>query len=402
MSEKIYILLPGQKTGQDMTVGAINWALLDGKFTRETKAWTKRLDKTWDTLAHPIFKELGVRLLQPPDYDALLEEVDENLPTLPNIVSKLTSILDDDENTRVDELTESMDQSLTAAVLEVVNSVHYRQGDDRHVDDTEEAIIIIGLGEFRRIVSKIKALAFLKGASDEDGFSLSELWKHSFGVGETSRVIAKYLNEKRHVEWNERLLESKEGINKPPKPKELDHELAYICGLLHGIGKVALYDLRRATFLQNCKDALDRETDLLTAEIENQSYKYHEVGHLMFQKWDQGERLTYVIGRHHELNHKERGFCPTDPDVDKCPEEERARKQAEYEKETHEFVDIVILAIWIMRDQGFGSSGNPYPTNPSDEILTRLDLGHQNFQKLQDVAKKERRRTMAFLESLNN
>jgi HD-like signal output (HDOD) protein len=402
MSEKIYILEADQEKHQEMTVGAINWALRDRNLTSETKAWTKRLDKTWDTLAHPIFKDLGVRLLPPPDYDALLEEVDENLPTLPNIVSKLTSILDNDENTRIDELTESMDQSLTAAVLEVVNSVHYRQGDDRHVDDTEEAIIIIGLGEFRRIVSKIKALDFLKGASDEDGFSLSELWKHSFGVGETSRVIAKYLNEKRHVEWNERLLESKEGINKPPKPKELDHELAYICGLLHGIGKVALYDLRRATFLQNCKDALDRETDLLTAEIQNQSYKYHEVGHLMFKKWDQDERLTYVIGRHHELNKDERGSCPKDPSLNKCSEEERVQRQAKYEEEAHELVDIVILAIWMMHDQGFGSSGNPYPTNPSDEILTRLDLDRQHFQKLQDVAKKERRRTKAFLESLNN
>ncbi len=141
---------------------------------------------------------------------------------------------------------------------------------------------------------------------------------------------------------------------------------------------------------------------MLTIEIDNKSYKYHEVGHLMFEKWDQDERLTYVIGRHNELNRKARGPCPDDPDLNKFPEEERAQKQADYEKETHELVDIVILAIWMMHDQGFGFSGNPYPKNPSFEILSRLNLGDQDIQNLQATAKTELRRTRDFLESFNN
>ncbi|SVE27199.1 uncharacterized protein METZ01_LOCUS480053, partial [marine metagenome] len=182
----------------------------------------------------------------------------------------------------------------------------------------------------------------------------------------------------------------------------VNHDMAYVCGLMHDIGKVALYDLRRDEFLQNCEDALVRKTDLLTTEIKNQSYRHHEVGYLMFKEWGQDERLTYIIGRHHEPDHKERGSCPQNPDLDKHTEEERAREQAKYEKDTHELVDIVILANWMVCDQKFGSSGNHYPSDHSTEILALLNLGPQDIQKLRETVKEELKTTNDLLEFLND
>ena len=198
--------------------------------------------------------------------------------------------------------------------------------------------------------------------------------------------------------WDELSEELKEETNKPPEPKELDHDLAYVCGLLHGIGKVVLFNLRRDHFLRNVKDASNTGTDLLSAEIRNQSYKYHEVGHLMFKKWDKDGRLTYVIGRHHEHGLEQRGPCPTDPDLETYPPEDRAQKQEGYKKETHDLVDVVILAISIMRDQDSGSNGDHAP-NPPDHICVRLDLAPQDIKELRETAKKELKITNDFLES---
>jgi len=397
---KLHIILK-DKSRQEMRVEEINQELLAGNLSRDTKAWT---GKVWDSLENTVFEQYGIRMPPPPlpepppppNYDDLLKDIKRDLPALSPIIASVLKAISQPDPT-MQELSESIkpDSGLTTAVLRIANAPFFRMGERRRVRNPEDAIGRIGIERFKEVVLRNSIFPFFKGSSTKEEFTLFELWKHSFGVGETCRVIAKHLND---GNGNDPFARPSQEAN---VVSAVDHDIAYICGLLHDIGKVALYVCREDKFIQSLNDASDRETDLLAAEIRNQSYRHDEVGYLMCKKWGLDEQVAYTIGKHHEPNQKERGSCPTDPDLDTYSEEERALRQMEYEKETHKLVDIVLLANWMIHDLKFGFSGHRSPTEPSKELLARLNLD-QGMTNLRDRVESELEETKKFVEMLEN
>ncbi len=194
-----------------------------------------------------------------------------DLPTIPAIVSKVVSQLDNQE-ADPDDIADLIlsDQVLAARVIRVVNSPLYRTNSP--IVSVKRALLFIG---FKSVREMILTSYFVEGFKQKaQPFDMKIFWTHSFSVGAISRRIARQ-------------------VNYP------DVEKAYLVGILHDIGKVFLGHY--------CKD----EYGHMLANIKNTSYTtydaeyeffgttHSEVGLCLAQRWNFPPVYCDVISYHH-------------------------------------------------------------------------------------------------------
>ncbi len=194
-----------------------------------------------------------------------------DLPTIPAIVSKVVSMLDN-QDANPDEIADLIlsDQVLAARVIRVVNSPLYRT--TNQISSVKRALLFIG---FKSVREMILTSYFVEGFKQKDQpFDMKMFWMHSFSVGAISRRIARI-------------------VDFP------DIEKAYLVGILHDIGKVFLGHY--------CKEGYGR----MLASIRNTSYTTYEaeyeffgtthceVGLCLAQRWNFPSVYCDVISYHH-------------------------------------------------------------------------------------------------------
>jgi putative nucleotidyltransferase with HDIG domain len=194
-----------------------------------------------------------------------------DLPTIPAIVSKVVSLLDNQEG-NPDEIADLIlsDQVLAARVIRVVNSPLYRT--NNQITSIKRALLFLG---FKSVREMILTSYFVDGFKQkEQPFDMKIFWIHSFSVGAISRRIA------RQADYP-------------------DIEKAYLVGILHDIGKVFLGHY--------CKDEYGRmltsikNTSFTTYEAEYESFgtTHCEVGLCLAQRWNFPSVYCDVISNHH-------------------------------------------------------------------------------------------------------
>jgi len=194
-----------------------------------------------------------------------------DLPTIPAIVSKVVSLLDNPE-ANPDEIADLIlsDQVLTARVIRVVNSPLYRTNNS--ISSVKRALLFIG---FKSVREMILTSYFVDGFKEkEQTFDMKMFWRHSFSTGAISRRIASQV-------------------------RYPDVEKAYLVGILHDIGKVFLGHY--------CKD----EYGAMLDSIKNTSYTTYEaeydffgtthceVGLCLAQRWNFPPAYSDIIFCHH-------------------------------------------------------------------------------------------------------
>ena len=119
----------------------------------------------------------------------LITENIKNLQTLPDIVQKLITLLQD-EKTSAGDLSKliSYDQSISLKLLKVANSAYY--GFLKEVATVQHAIVILGFEEVKRLSLGISILNFM---NDESSLLIQDLWKHSVGCSLASQIISKQI-----------------------------------------------------------------------------------------------------------------------------------------------------------------------------------------------------------------
>jgi putative nucleotidyltransferase with HDIG domain len=198
-----------------------------------------------------------------------------DLPTLPTVLSKIISTLDDPRSSAgdLDQIIRH-DQSLTTKLLAVANSAYY--GFRHEVTTVSRAVVAIGYTEVRNLCLGMGLMGFLDPATFKDTPRAESLWLHSLAVSEGSRIISK---------WT--------GV--------AESEMAFTAGLLHDIGKVVL-----AAFYPEEIDELKRlmkKKDLSFPEAESEMGISHaEVGKEVAVYWELPPILVEVIGGHHRLH----------------------------------------------------------------------------------------------------
>lgn len=267
-------------------------------------------------------------------HEYIVDRLDE-LPTLPSIVYELTQVINDPMSSTTDiEKIMANDQSLTTKVLKLVNSAYYAIPGG--VTSLSRAIAYIGYDAIQQLVlgSTIIEALEVNGPSE---FDMNEFWKHSVGVGITAETIAKLINH--------------------PMPSDM-----FTCGLVHDMGKVALYSIAPEALMEISKYANEKKLSYFEAENTLGIPSHTLIGKLLAEKWALPTQIQAVIKNHHQQDPNLRGGLSAD---------------------LNNSVDIIFLSNLLTHALKFGNSGHLKILGAPKDIMERLTINQQtDFKKL--------------------
>lgn len=197
-----------------------------------------------------------------------LEELISNameLPVLPVTTQKVLSLMADPDVSieKVKRLITS-DPGLVAKLMTVANSAFY--GGYRNLQNLSQAILRLGLNSVRSII----VATSMKNVYKRFGLAEKLLWEQSIGSALASGIIA------RHT-------------------RVVDHEDAFIGGLLHDVGKVVLNNENPAGFARVMEMVYNDSLPFSIAEKEVFEFSHRDVGALVVKKWGFPENLELLI-----------------------------------------------------------------------------------------------------------
>ena len=198
----------------------------------------------------------------------------EHLPVVPNVYRELTRALRD-ENTSNQTLAKilSQDMSLTTGILKLINTPYF--GLSRRVSDMLQAVGILGVNLIRGLVIADRVFKTL----DPDmypGFDTEKLWTHCLDVARCCRAVA------RSNGADGRAMED-----------------AFLCGLLHDVGKIVLAEGCPGEFVRILLLAQARNIPLADIEAEELGVTHAEIGAYLLGLWGFSEDVVIAIAQHH-------------------------------------------------------------------------------------------------------
>ncbi|HVT90850.1 MAG TPA: HDOD domain-containing protein [Tepidisphaeraceae bacterium] len=215
--------------------------------------------------------------------ELILQQLEE-LPTLPAVALKVLEVTGSDDSSAKDVVhLITSDQSLTSRVLQLVHRSDL--GVRGEVNTVDRAVSLLGFAAVRSAVLAISIFETFR--PDKPGetqhFSREEFWKHSVGVACCAELLAVELR----VAWG--------------NDAKVDPSEAFVCGLLHDIGKVALDAMLPKSFSRVVEAA-----DLLRGNIADLEravigLDHMVVGKRLAEKWQLPTTLRDCIWLHGQL-----------------------------------------------------------------------------------------------------
>lgn len=268
------------------------------------------------------------RVMPVPDrVDLILDQLDQ-LPTLPTVAALVVQMTRRDDTSARDVVQViASDQSLSAKILRLAARAHL--GAPRDVDTIEKAVVLLGFEAVRHAVLSIKVFETLNtvGTDWTGKFDRAGFWRHSLAVACASHLIAE--------RW----------------PGHLDAEVAFVCGLLHDIGKVALDACLPKSYDRVVSVALSRRIGIINVEQELLGVDHTVAGKRLAQHWRLPASIVECIWLHHHTPDL-LPDCVSNPDL----------------------VQIVNLADNWVREQRLGFSGTPPEPPSSVEIAAQMGM----------------------------
>ena len=195
-----------------------------------------------------------------------------NLPSLPSVTSRIIT-LTQNSRTHPSEIAElvSLDPSLTARVLRLVNSAFY--GLRRNVTTVNHAIVYLGLNTIKNLALTASIFNSLR---PERGYSLlfNDILMHMVAVGLAADILAKEI-----------------GIRD-------DSEL-FTFGILHDLGKIIELEYFPSAFDKIRTHAEANHLNYIDAENELFGINHVKILDDLFLKWELPDSLRESIKGHH-------------------------------------------------------------------------------------------------------
>jgi len=271
--------------------------------------------------------------------DLLVRGLDD-LPTMPAIARRLVELaaeppgsdraVPDSAAERITALISS-DQVLTAKLLSLVN--RNRGGQVRTV---AQAVKELGLDAVRTVALSIKVFeTFGESARSAGGLDHPAFWKHSLAVASACEMIA-------------------EALGLPIALEE-----AFICGLLHDIGKLALQQALPKSHGRALRAARLHNGDLAEHERNIIGADHTVIGKRLAERWRLGEAVGEAIWLHHQP-------------IEAIPAAISNRR----------LIGAVALADAIARRQRFGFSGNCAPPDAYEHLAAPLGLKAEALERI--------------------
>lgn len=211
-----------------------------------------------ESVRHFDENRLGTKV----DAEMVLNEIREHiqhgnfeLPPIPDVMLQLAEKIDNPAIS-IGEIVECItDQLLVSKILRICNSPYYRHLG--HITSLKDAVAFIGLKSLLSIVT----VHALSSFSPRNAKEIKKVIQHCLVCGMIAREITRDMGG--------------------------NSDLAFICGLLHDIGKTILLDmLGDYMLLPEAREQLIEEN-------------HAEVGYLLAEKWNFGDDIKDVIRYHH-------------------------------------------------------------------------------------------------------
>jgi len=252
----------------------------------------------------------------------------EQLPTLPAVAAKLLAVVTSDTSSARDvvEIVES-DPALTSAILRMASRANL--GVEARGLTVKRAVTLLGFKAVRNAVLSIQVYEALsppaEGTSHEE--ARRELWKHSLAVACAADVLT-------------------EGLGGSARAGE-----AFVCGLLHDIGKIALDACLPKSYARVISRVERERVCICDAERELFGMDHTVAGKHLAKRWELPAAVVECVWLHHQ----EHDALPA------------AVADAE-------LLGIVHLADNIVRGQRVGFSGYQH-VDDVEALATRIGIG---------------------------
>lgn len=256
------------------------------------------------------------------------------LPPLPAVALQIVKVAND-PTTAAEDLSRIMtvDQSLSAKILRMVNSSYY--GVKNKISSVKQAVVILG---FESVRSLALSTAIMEKFSAEGGGTSSartEFWKHSLGVAMTGRVLARYLRKSTD-----------------------EQEQYYMAGLLHDIGKVILDQYFNDNFQAILQRVRETDQSFYDSERQLQDISHDEIGSFLATQWKLPAEITAAIRYHHEPM-----AAPA----------------------AHSIVDATHFANVLTKIKGLGSGGDEVISGLNEQSVARLGISESEVGVIVEV-----------------
>src|SRR5688572_19056800 len=163
--------------------------------------------------------------------ELILQQLEE-LPTLPAVALRVLEVTGDDTSSVADIVRViSSDPALTSRILQLTRRADL--GVRGEVSTVDRAVLMLGFAAVRNAVLAVSVVQTFSGAREpHDGksrFDREAFWTHCVAVASCAELLAEEIS---------RVAAS--GTPRGPSNSDIQPADAFICGLLHDLGKIAL------------------------------------------------------------------------------------------------------------------------------------------------------------------
>lgn len=207
--------------------------------------------------------------MQPKDVVARLT----TLASLPDVCFRLNELMDDPRCTTGSfAAVINSDPALAARVLKVANSSFY--GYRASIDSLQRAVMVVGMMGLRDIAWATSAVSTFASLPPRL-VDMGTFWRHSV----YSALVARVLATKCRVQNKERL---------------------FLAGLLHDIGRLALYHVVPDEMAVAMEASISSNEPVMMAERRVLGFDHAAVGSELLRQWGLPNSVADAVGFHHE------------------------------------------------------------------------------------------------------
>ena len=198
----------------------------------------------------------------------------ECLPAAPSHMLRMLAIFKEPDPD-IDEVVKlvSRDPSLTTQVMKLCNSARFRG--ETSVTDMFEAISRLGFYEVYRVVMMVSAKHTISLENIESVLEVEALCRHSMATGVAAGVVAKTVGAAA--------------------------DFAFIAGLLHDVGKIALASEEGTSYGRLFRNLKGEGKSLCAAEKDHFGFDHSEVGSALLNRWGMPPEVVQAVKYHHHL-----------------------------------------------------------------------------------------------------
>lgn len=205
--------------------------------------------------------------------DAYLDRIN-NLPPTPSLIIKLLALLKQ-PSPDIEEVVKLVkrDPALTTEVIKLCNSSYFRG--EQLIAEVSEATARLGFSEVYRVIMMVSATRTISLANVESVLEVEALCRHAIATAVAAGVIAKAVAE--------------------------NPDSAFIAGLLHDVGKIALASAQGVRYQALAREIKIQGGSLSQAEKKNFGFDHSEVGSRLLERWDLPPEVVLAVRYHHNL-----------------------------------------------------------------------------------------------------